>query len=219
MVNGVRDSKKTVSDYSKDRIAGVILAGGRAQRMGGRDKGLLPLAGRPLAAYAVHSLRPQVGEIIINANRNIEDYQALGYRVVSDCIGEFCGPLAGMLSAMNGTDADYLLTAPCDSPLLPADYARRMFAALAREAAELSVAHDGERLQPVFALLSVRLLASLRDYLEKGERKIDRWFASHHMVLTDFSDNPRMFRNINTPEELAVLEREIMAVPQSHDQV
>lgn len=208
-----------MSDYPGDRIIGVVLAGGRAQRMGGRDKGLLPLAGQPLVAYAVCSLRPQVGEIIINANRNISDYQVLGYRVVSDCIGDFCGPLAGMLSAMDTTDADYLLTVPCDSPLLPADYARRMFVALVEEGAELSVAHDGDRLQPVFALLSIRLLPSLRDYLERGERKIDRWFARHSMALTDFSDHPEMFRNINTPEELATLEREIMTVTQNHDQV
>lgn len=208
-----------MSDYPGERIVGVILAGGRARRMGGRDKGLLTLAGQPLAAYAVRSLRPQVGEIIINANRNISDYEALGYRVVSDCIDDFCGPLAGMLSAMNATDADYLLTVPCDSPLLPADYAHRMFAALAGEEAELGVAHDGDRLQPVFALLSIQLLPSLRDYLERGERKIDRWFARHRMALTDFSDNPQMFRNINTPEELTILEREIMTAPHHHDQV
>jgi molybdopterin-guanine dinucleotide biosynthesis protein A len=213
------DGNKAMSDYPGDRIAGVILAGGRARRMGGRDKGLLSLAGRPLVAYGIRSLRPQVGEIIINANRNISDYQALGYGVVSDCIDDFCGPLAGMLSAMNATDADYLLTVPCDSPLLPADYARRMYAALAGEGAELSVAHDGERLQPVFALLSIQLLPSLRDYLARGERKIDRWFARHRMALTDFSDHPEMFRNINTPAELASLEREIMVVPHHHDQV
>ena len=194
-------------------ITGVILAGGRAQRMGGQDKGLLPLAGRPMVAHAAAALRSQVGALLINANRNVEDYQALGYPVVSDDVGRFFGPLAGMLAAMAVADGDYLLTAPCDSPLLAADYARRMYAALASERAELSVACSGDRLQPVFSLLRTELRDSLRGYLEAGERKIDRWFAAHRMAQADFSDRPDMFRNINTPEELAELEAELPPPP------
>ena len=192
-------------------IAGVILAGGRAERMGGQDKGLLAVAGRPMVTYIIRALRPQVGELIINANRNLSAYQALAWRVISDEIGGFCGPLAGMLAALRATRAAYVLTVPCDSPLLPADYARRMVAALIQDKAELSVAHDGDRLQPVFALLSAALRDSLERYLESGERKIDRWFSRHRMAQADFSDCPAMFRNINTPEELAALEREIRA--------
>jgi molybdopterin-guanine dinucleotide biosynthesis protein A len=196
-----------MNDYPKESLTGVILAGGRATRMGGQDKGLLPLAGQPMAVHAASLLRAQVGEVLVNANRNLGDYRALGYRVVEDQAGEFFGPLAGMLAALETAgDRPYLLFAPCDSPLLPNDYAQRMFAALIRESAELSVAHNGERLQPVFALLGAELRASLASYLTSGKRKIDRWFAHHTMATVDFSDHPEMFLNINTPEELAELE-------------
>ncbi len=190
-------------------IVGVILAGGRAERMDGQDKGLLALAGLPMVAHVIRVLRPQIGELLINANRNLDTYRALDCRVVSDDVGQFFGPLAGMLAAMNATRAAYLLTAPCDSPLLPETYAHRMVAALVRDQAELCVAHDGHRLQPVFALLRTELRNSLKEYLESGERKIDRWFARHRMAKADFADYPAMFRNVNTPEELAVLEQEM----------
>jgi molybdopterin-guanine dinucleotide biosynthesis protein A len=194
---------------TKATVTAVILAGGRATRMGGQDKGLIPLAGRPMAAYAVEALLPQADELIINANRNHDAYRALGYEVVSDGLGEFFGPLAGLLAALEVIDTPFVVTAPCDSPLLPSDYVSRMYAALERNKADLSVAHDGRRLQPVFALVRAALLGSLRDYLLSGERKIDRWFANHETALADFSDQPGMFRNINTPEELAMLETEI----------
>jgi molybdopterin-guanine dinucleotide biosynthesis protein A len=190
-------------------IAGVILAGGRGERMGGEDKGLLPLAGQPMVSYIIRVLRPQVRELIVNANRNLDIYRSLGCRVVSDEIKGFCGPLSGMLAAMNATQAAYILSAPCDSPLLPGDYAHRLMQALRRDEAEISVAHDGHRLQPVFALLKVELRDSLREYLVSGERKIDRWYFRQRMVIADFSDSSAMFRNINTPGELATLEREI----------
>ncbi|MEZ5583204.1 MAG: molybdenum cofactor guanylyltransferase MobA [Candidatus Competibacteraceae bacterium] len=189
---------------------GVVLAGGRAQRMGGQDKGLLLLAGQPMVAHVIRLLRPQVGELLINANRHAPAYRQLGCAVVSDANDHFLGPLAGMLAALRATTNPYVLSAPCDSPLLPADYARRMHAALQQQHAELCVAHDGHRLQPVFALLSQSLGDSLSAYLEAGERKIDRWFARHRMATVDFADHPEMFRNINTPEELAALEAELM---------
>ncbi|MEE4379088.1 MAG: molybdenum cofactor guanylyltransferase MobA [Candidatus Competibacteraceae bacterium] len=190
-------------------MTGVILAGGRAQRMGGQDKGLLLLAGQPMVAHVIRRLRPQVGELFINANRHSSAYRQLGCSVVSDGNDHFLGPLAGMLAAIRATKNAYVLSVPCDSPLLPTDYAQRMRAVLEREQAELCVAHDGQRLQPVFALLSKTLESSLSAYLEAGERKIDRWFARHRMVTADFADHPEMFRNINTPEELAVLAAEL----------
>jgi molybdopterin-guanine dinucleotide biosynthesis protein A len=179
--------------------------------MGGRDKGLLPLGGRPMVAHAIAAVGPQVDELLINANRNFADYRTFGCRVVNDGVGEFFGPLAGMLAALEVAHNPYLLSVPCDSPLLPGDYAPRMVDALLKHDAELSVAHDGRRLQPVFALLAVKLADSLRIYLAEGERKIDRWFAGRKMALANFSDHPEMFRNINTPEELRALEREIGA--------
>ncbi len=195
---------------AKDQIAGVLLAGGRAQRMGGQDKGLIEVAGKPMAEHILDLLRPQVGAIVINANRNHERYAAFGYPVVADSIGEFFGPLAGMASALQATDKEYILTVPCDSPLLPADLAARMAAALVRDGADIAVAHDGARMQPVFALLRRDLLPSLLAYLRAGERKIDLWFARHRTALADFSDSPDIFLNINTPEERAELEAKML---------
>ncbi|MDX1605534.1 MAG: molybdenum cofactor guanylyltransferase MobA [Candidatus Competibacterales bacterium] len=197
-----------MTDRSSPSLTGVVLAGGRARRMGGRDKGLIPLAGEPLAARAARLLGPQVDALLINANRNRDEYAALlpGVRVVGDATGGFLGPLAGMLAALEATRTDYVLTVPCDSPLLRGDYAERMVAALVAADARLAVAHDGERLQPVFALLQRDLSPDLRRALGAGERKIDRWYARHRPALADFGDAPAMFRNVNTPEELQALE-------------
>lgn len=189
-----------------DDIAGVLLAGGRAQRMGGRDKGLIEVAGKPMAEHILRALRPQVGAVIINANRNLERYAAFGYPVVADSVGEFFGPLAGVASALQATDCEYVVTVPCDSPILPPDLVARMADALVREDAEIAVAHDGVRVQPVFALLRRSLLPSLLAYLEAGERKIDLWFARHRVALADFSDRLETFLNVNTPDERAALE-------------
>lgn len=203
-----------MASYPRTAITGVILAGGRARRMGGRDKGLLELAGEPLALRAARLLGAQVGMLLVNANRNQARYAGLladRVQIVSDSIGEFCGPLAGMLAALEVATTDYVLTMPCDSPLLRPDYAARMYTALAVGGAELAVAHDGTRLQPVFALLRCELAPALRTALSDGERKIDRWYASRRMVTADFADSDAMFRNVNTPEELAVLNAELAA--------
>ncbi|MGB5063699.1 MAG: molybdenum cofactor guanylyltransferase MobA, partial [Candidatus Competibacter sp.] len=150
-------------------VTGVILAGGRAERMGGRDKGLLPLAGEPLIAHGIRRLRPQVAELLISANRNHDAYRTYGCRVVGDDPdGRFRGPLAGMLAALRVAETPYLLTAPCDSPLLPVDYARRMLAALEREQTTVSVAYGEDCWQPVFALLPVALREDLADWLTVG---------------------------------------------------
>lgn len=191
-------------------LTGVILAGGRARRMGGRDKGLIEFAGEPLAARAVRLLAPQVDALMINANRNLEIYREMldihpGARVISDSISGYHGPLAGMLTALETAATEAIITVPCDSPLLMADYAARMQKAL-KPGTALAVAHDGERLQPVFALLRRGLAADLRQALNDGERKIDRWYARHSMVTVDFGDAPEQFHNVNTPEELRALE-------------
>lgn len=183
-------------------VTGVVLAGGRARRMGGRDKGLVELAGRPMVDYVLEALRPQVAATLINANRSHEHYAAYGCEVVADSFGDFSGPLAGMASAMGHAATDFIVTVPCDTPLLPACLAERLCRALEADAADLAVAHDGERMQPVFALLRVALLPDLRRALAAGERKIDRWYAAHRVALADFSDRPEAFVNVNSPEEL-----------------
>ncbi len=183
-------------------ITGVVLAGGQARRMGGSDKGLIELAGRPMVEYVLEQLREQVQAVLINANRNLERYQQYGYPVVPDRDGEFSGPLAGMASAMGAAHTRYIVTAPCDSPLLPDDLAARLLRALRDADAPIAVAHDGNRMQPVFALIDTALLASLEQALADGERKIDRWYARHHPAIADFSDQQDAFRNVNTPEDL-----------------
>ncbi|MCP4472693.1 MAG: molybdenum cofactor guanylyltransferase [Gammaproteobacteria bacterium] len=187
-------------------ITAVILAGGQGRRMGGRDKGLLDFEGRPLVATLIDRLEEQALDIVINANRNHADYQRFGHPVISDQLADYQGPLAGFAVAMSGVDTDFILTLPCDSPLLVEDYARRFLDSYAVRQAPLQVAFDGERLQPVHALIKVDLLSSLKRFLDSGERKIDRWYAQHEYARVDFSDCADMFRNINTPADQASLQ-------------
>jgi molybdopterin-guanine dinucleotide biosynthesis protein A len=203
--------EETAGDTA-DRVTAVILAGGRARRMGGQDKGLVALNGRPMVEYVLRALRPLVRRVLINANRNLDDYRGLGVGVVADAMADFQGPLAGMASAMPEADSPYLATTPCDSPFLPEDYVARMLAALERDDAEIAVAHDGERMQPVFTLMQTRLESSLIESLRGGERKIDRWFGRHRFALADFSDSPDTFININTPEERHVVEHRLGSI-------
>lgn len=190
----------------QQHVTGVILAGGRAERMGGRDKGLVLLAGEPLIAHSVRRLRPQVAELLISANRNLEVYQSLGCRVVRDGDSLFRGPLAGILAALHAATTPYLLTAPCDSPLLPSDYAQRMLLTLEQKQATVSVAYGEEHWQPMFALLPVGLCEDLAVYLASGEGNAGRWLQRHQPVAVKFPDEPTLFRNVNTLEELASLE-------------
>jgi molybdopterin-guanine dinucleotide biosynthesis protein A len=188
-------------------LTGVLLAGGRAERMGGRDKGLLPLAGEPLIAHGVRRLRPQVAELLISANRHQEVYQTYGCRVISDRQDQrFQGPLAGVLAALDVARTPYLLTAPCDSPWLPPDYAAWMWAALEREQATVSVAYGEDRWQPVFALLPVALRGDLAAWLAAGRGGVGRWLDRYRPARVEFADDTALFRNINTPEDLARLE-------------
>ncbi len=203
---------KDTAAYPRGDITGVILAGGRGQRMGGVDKGLMPLAGKPMVAHALAALRPQVATIMINANRNLDQYATLGCQVTADAIGDYYGPLAGMASAMELAATKYVLTVPCDSPLMANDLAARLYQALSQGNAEISVAHDGERLHPVFALLQCDLLPSLREYLQRGERKIDHWFARHKLAIAYFADEPETFVNVNNPQERATVEARLAQV-------
>jgi molybdenum cofactor guanylyltransferase len=182
-------------------ITAVILAGGQGRRMGGQDKGLIEFDGKPLAAILVEQLSQQGVDIIINANRNHDQYQKLGFPVISDTLEDYQGPLAGFASAMAAVNSKFILTLPCDGPLLSDDYVARFIASYTRTAAPVHVAFDGDRLQPVHALIKVDLLTSLNQFLEGGDRKIDRWYAQHDYERVDFSDCASMFRNINTPAD------------------
>ena len=187
-------------------ITAVILAGGQGRRMGGQDKGLIEFNGRPLIDILIGHLKNQSIDILINANRNQQRYQSTGYTVVSDQLEDYQGPLAGFASAMAEAKTDFILTLPCDSPLLVDDYVSRFIDSYNTNSAPVHVAFDGDRLQPVHALIKVDLLASLIEFLDRGDRKIDLWYARHDFVKTDFSDCADMFRNINTPSDQQALQ-------------
>ena len=194
------------SDSHSDPVAvsAVILAGGRATRMGGEDKGWVALAGRPLIDHVLARLHPQVDEVLINANRSQARYRALA-TVISDDNPDYLGPLAGMQAGLAAARHDWVLFVPCDGPALPRDLMARFRAALTPQT-ELVVAHDGEHLQPVVALLHRALLPSLQLALAEGERKTGAWFARHRMTVVPFADAPDAFVNLNSPAELAAYE-------------
>jgi len=196
---------------SSEYITGLILAGGRAQRMGGIDKGLIPFHGKPLIESAISRLKPQVSTILINANRSITKYSHYGYPVLMDETPDFSGPLAGFSVGLKHCKTPYLLTSPCDSPLLPTDLAEKMAHQLEDDDLELVFASskedDGKTWsQPVFCLMKSNLQDSLNAFLSKGDLKIDRWFKELHSATVVF-ENAQAFANVNTPEELAALEK------------
>lgn len=190
----------------KQKITGVILAGGLGRRMGGIDKGLQELRGRPLVAWVVERLGPQVDELLINANQNGERYAAFGHRVVPDQIPDFAGPLAGLHAALSAATHPLVATAPCDSPFLPADLVSRLFSALTANGADLAVARTFDQPHPVFCLCERAVLPHLTEFLAGGGRKIDRWYATLKVVEVAFDDEAAAFENINTREELGRFE-------------
>ena len=189
------------------RVTGVVLAGGQGSRMGGIDKGLRDFRGRPLVGHAIERLAPQVDELLVNANRNPEAYARFGYRVIADEIEGFAGPLAGFERGIAHASGSLVVTVPCDSPFLPMDLVQRLGEALRSKEAELAVAKTGDQAHPVFSLMRRSVHESLRGFLSKGERKIDRWYAGLRVVEVPFDDEPEAFLNINTLDELAGLER------------
>jgi molybdopterin-guanine dinucleotide biosynthesis protein A len=183
-------------------ITGVILAGGLGRRMGGVDKGLRDLRGKPLAAWVLERLAPQVDELLINANQNLESYARLGCRVIPDLIAGYAGPLAGLHSALSTARHDLVVTAPCDSPFLPEDLVARLAAALAEAHADLAIARTFDQPHPVFCLCQRGLLPHLHAFLIGGGRKIDIWYAELKVVEVAFDDEAEAFSNINTADEL-----------------
>ncbi len=191
-------------------ITGLVLAGGRAQRMGGIDKGLIPFRGSPLIEYSLDRLKPQVNTMLINANRNHSIYSAYGYPVLPDEDESFSGPLAGFVAGLKACKTPYLVTVPCDSPIFPRDLVKQLADSL--ESKQTGIAYASSKdltgkiwAQPVFCLMRADLLNSLTTFLASGERKIDRWFAEEKAISVLFADESQ-FANANTPEELAALE-------------
>jgi molybdopterin-guanine dinucleotide biosynthesis protein A len=183
-----------------DGVTGIVLAGGLGRRMGGVDKGLQLLRGRPMVEHVLARLAPQVAEILINANQNLEAYGRFGHRVVPDAIGGFAGPLAGLQAGLAEAKSDLVQTVPCDSPFLPLDLVVRLKKELKDN--DLAVAKTDEQPHPVFALVRACVRPNLEAFLAGGGRKIDAWYATLKVVEVPFDDEAEAFRNINTREEL-----------------
>ena len=199
--------------YPREAVTGVILAGGRGARMGGVDKGLVEVAGRPMVEHVLAAVERQAAAVAINANRSTERYARYGHPVIADRLDGFQGPLAGMASALAAAATEFVLVVPCDSPLVDASLGPRLHAALVERGADVAVAHDGERMHPVFVLLRRAARAGLDDFLARGERRIDRWFAEEKTAVVDFSDLPEMFLNVNREEDRSRLEARLEARP------
>ncbi len=183
-------------------LTGLVLAGGRGQRLGGVDKGLQPWRGRPLVDHALARLAPQVREVMISANRNAQAYAARGARVLPDASGDFPGPLAGILAGLRAARTRWLAVVPCDSPQLPDDLFARLADGLGDAAG--AVVRRGDRLEPVCCLLSTALADDLERYLADGGRKVEGWVARHAVgVPFDRAEDAQAFANVNTPDDLA----------------
>ena len=203
---------------SPEDITGLVLAGGRGQRMGGIDKGLQNFNGIPLALHTLMRLQPQVGHLMINANRNLSAYEAFGVPVWPDALADFAGPLAGFMAGLEQCETPYLLTVPCDTPLFATDLASRLAAGLCQQGADIAMAAAPEtgrdgisslRTQPVFCLMRIDLLESLVRFTHGGGRKIYAWTAQHPTAVVAFDqpgDDPQAFFNANTLAELHALE-------------
>ncbi len=196
---------KAVTEHD---VTAVVLAGGRGSRMDGKDKGLVELAGRRLIEHVIDAIEPQVNTVIVNANRNRSRYLHFGYPVIADDLDGYQGPLAGFYVALANATTSHVITLPCDGPLVPDDLVSRMISSLTDRNADIAVAHDGTRMQPVYALMPTSLGASLKAFLDAGERKIDIWYRRHRIALTDFSDRPDTFRNINTDEQRTLFQKQ-----------
>ena len=199
-------SDRSLADQVNEGVTGLILAGGKGRRMGGVDKGLEVFRGKRLVDHVFERLAPQVGGIIVSANQNHDAYKTFGVRVVSDAIGNFAGPLAGLHAGLSVSRRPFLVTVPCDSPFLPADLVERLLLRLNESGAELAVAKTGDQSHPVFCLVRRSVIEHLTNFLKGGGRKIDAWYASLDVVEVLFDDQAQAFSNINTREELATFE-------------
>jgi molybdopterin-guanine dinucleotide biosynthesis protein A len=199
------------TDYPRNAITAIILAGGQGRRMGGQDKGLIEIGGKPMVEHVLDAVGPQAAAVVISANRNLERYRALGCAVVADATGDSLGPLAGILAGLAATTTRYALVVPCDAPLLPADLGRRLYTALRRAGKRLAVAHDGERVQPLFLLMDTGLGRALDGYFKTGGRRVDLWVKRQRPAVADFHSEARAFTNVNEPADMKAPLRHLAA--------
>ncbi len=187
------------------QITGLILAGGRSSRMDGQDKGLLKLIDKPMIEYVIQQLKPQVEQILISANRHIGQYEQFGYDVLLDEYDDFRGPMAGMAKGLSSIDSEYLLTVPCDGPLLPIDLAVRMLDYAQKMNNKAVFAFDGQYKQPTYNLLHTDLLPALLYSLKNKEYKLGKWLLDNDAGKVDFSDQKSAFLNVNTADDIQLL--------------
>lgn len=193
------------------QITGAILAGGMGRRMGGVDKGLVEIAGKPMVAWTLDALAPQVGNVLINANRSQEAYAAFGLPIIEDQHSGFQGPLAGLHAVLAAAATPYVAIVPCDTPRLPTDLVARLGAALQHDGSELAVAEAGGRVHTLHGLFRRDLLDDLTRALDRGERKPDAWYATRRWSRVDCNDVAEAFDNINTPEQRDALAAELQS--------
>lgn len=205
------DGARGLEPPRRETITGVILAGGAGRRMGGRDKGLVSFRDHPLIDWVIQGLAPQVGALVISANRNRDEYAARGYPVIADASAGFEGPLAGIAAVLAAVASPWILTVPCDGPCLAPDLAERLCAAQRDSAAEIAVASDGVRVQRVYALIPTALRTDLDAFLAEGGREVGRWYARHRVAVADLSGRLLAFANVNSEAERAALELALAA--------
>lgn len=190
----------------KSRVTAVVLAGGQGSRLGGKDKGLLVVAGKPLIAHVLRRIVPQVSTVVISANRHLDQYARFEFPVVADHLRDHQGPLAGIAAALAHVHTEYLLTIPCDSPLLPIDLVDRLWTAMEDEDADMAVAHDGEQLQHLVALIRREAAGSVDEFLDEGGRAVKEWAAKMFPAVAWFADQPLAFRNVNNDTDMRDIE-------------
>ncbi|MBI5462921.1 MAG: molybdenum cofactor guanylyltransferase [Gammaproteobacteria bacterium] len=184
-------------------ITALILAGGQASRMSGRDKGLLDCAGRPLIEHVLARIAPSVDALLISANRNLDQYRHYGYPVIEDAIADFPGPLAGIARGLEHCTTAWLWIVPCDAPQVEMQLLTRLMEACRAQNVSAAVPVEGRQMQATFAVLRRDALASLHDYLKHGKRAVRDWLKTLPAAEVDCDDHPEWFVNLNTPEELA----------------
>lgn len=195
----------TKPESPRSDVTAIILAGGRSTRMGGQDKGLLEFRSRRLIEIVLERIQPQVDSVLISANRNLDDYRAYGYPVIKDETEDFYGPLAGIAACLKHINTPTIVTLPCDGPRLPEDLVSRLLQARSTHATGLAVAHDGQRLQPLYLCFDRKLGSSIIEYLGRGGRSVHGWIEQRHHAIVDFSDESDGFLNINDAQDLAAV--------------
>lgn len=183
-------------------ISAVILAGGKARRMGGQDKGLQILGKQSLIEHVINRLQPQIHQISINTNRNQTEYAKFGFPVFSDELPDFQGPLSGMLTALEKTKSDFILFTPCDTPFFPMNLLDKLKSAVKNDRTLIAYACDEEREHPIFCLMSVQLKEKLRHYLASGERRLLQFMKENGGISVKFTQEEGNFENFNTLDDL-----------------